>query len=211
MIAAPGFLAIWSDIAREDETDYLHWLTREHTAERVGVPGFRGVRVFRAVARVPSRYFILYELDSASVVDSAAYVARLNAPTAWSTRTMPRLGAFRRGGGSLDRASGSGSGGVLAVAMVDRAERVGAIAVSALAAMDRVCAARTLLVHPGRTGVATQEKSLRAGDEGFAGLLLIEGLDEAAAAGALTASGLEGGLYTQVFSLGRDALTAGQD
>ena len=48
MNANDGFLAIWSDIDAEHETDYLHWLTREHTAERVGVPGFLAVRVFRA-------------------------------------------------------------------------------------------------------------------------------------------------------------------
>jgi hypothetical protein len=34
-----GFLAIWSDVARGEETNYLHWLTREHTAERLGIPG----------------------------------------------------------------------------------------------------------------------------------------------------------------------------
>ncbi len=33
-----GFLGIWSDVAAQDETDYLHWLTREHTEERLGVP-----------------------------------------------------------------------------------------------------------------------------------------------------------------------------
>src|SRR6266849_282578 len=35
-----GFLAIWSDIAPNNLTDYRHWLTREHTTERV-IPAHR--------------------------------------------------------------------------------------------------------------------------------------------------------------------------
>ena len=30
-----GFLAIWSDVEPDHLTDYRHWLTREHTTERV--------------------------------------------------------------------------------------------------------------------------------------------------------------------------------
>ena len=43
-----GFLAIWSDVEPDHLTDYRHWLTREHTTERVTTNGFLGVRVFRA-------------------------------------------------------------------------------------------------------------------------------------------------------------------
>ena len=39
-VQGAGFLAIWSDVRLEGETDYLHWLTREHTSERLGVDGF---------------------------------------------------------------------------------------------------------------------------------------------------------------------------
>ena len=35
-----GYLAIWSDLAPQDHTDWAHWITREHAAERVGVTGF---------------------------------------------------------------------------------------------------------------------------------------------------------------------------
>jgi len=210
MTPAPGFLAIWSDIAPAHETDYLHWLTREHTAERVGIPGFRGVRVFRALMDSPRRYFILYELDSSGVVDSPAYLERLNHPTPWSSRIMPRLGRFRRGGGALGRACGTGSGGVLAVATLPAAAEARAAAdlLPGLVAMDRVCAARTLIVDADRTDVVTEEKTLRTGDDGFAGLLLIEGVDQGSVAAALAAAKLEGGLYTQAFSLSEAALAA---
>ena len=41
-----GYLAIWSDLAPEHETDWMHWMTREHSAERVGVTGFLACRIF---------------------------------------------------------------------------------------------------------------------------------------------------------------------
>ena len=59
-----GFLAIWSDVEPGHLTDYRHWLTREHTTERVTTKGFLGVRVFRAARGDINRFFILYELES---------------------------------------------------------------------------------------------------------------------------------------------------
>ena len=44
-----GYLAIWSDLTPQDETDWAHWITREHAAERVGVNGFLACRIFRAL------------------------------------------------------------------------------------------------------------------------------------------------------------------
>ena len=64
-----GFLAIWSDIAPNNLTDYRHWLTREHTTERVTTKGFLGSRVFRAARADIHRFFILYELEAAEVLD----------------------------------------------------------------------------------------------------------------------------------------------
>ena len=96
-----GFLAIWSDVELEEETDYLHWLTREHTSERLGVDGFLRVRVYRSLEAGVRRYFIHYELRSPDVLGSEAYLARLNAPTPWSQRIMPILGNFVRGGGRV--------------------------------------------------------------------------------------------------------------
>jgi len=89
-----GFLAIWSDIDAMAETDYLHWMTREHAIERVNIPGFLGMRMFRALQGDLPRYFILYEVETPDVVGSAAYLARLNSPTPWSQRIMPQLRNF---------------------------------------------------------------------------------------------------------------------
>jgi len=103
-----GYLAIWSDLAPQDETDWTHWITREHAAERVGIDGFLACRIFRASGTTANRYFILYELTNPEVVGSPQYLARLNAPTPWSQRIMPRLQNFLRGGGRVIAASGIG-------------------------------------------------------------------------------------------------------
>src|SRR4051794_38885350 len=109
-----GFLAIWSDVAPAALTDYRHWLTREHTTERVTTEGFLAARVFRAARSDVERYFILYELETPEVLDGPAYLARLNAPTPWSQRIMPQLGNFIRGGGLIATRAGRGEGSFVA-------------------------------------------------------------------------------------------------
>src|SRR5580692_8115714 len=105
-----GFLAIWSDVEPDKLTDYRHWLTREHTTERVTTKGFLASRVFRMTGTDINRFFILYELESPEVLDGPAYLARLNAPTPWSQRIMPQLGNFVRRGGVIQARSGRGEG-----------------------------------------------------------------------------------------------------
>lgn len=52
-----GYLAIWSDLA---PTDWMHWITREHAAERVGVEGFFGLPDFSRAGH--GRQSLLYSL-----------------------------------------------------------------------------------------------------------------------------------------------------
>src|SRR3954469_23420033 len=93
--------AMWSDVDPGVEPDYLHWMTREHAIERVSIPGFLAMRMFRALDVDARRYFILYELENPDVVSGPDYLARLNHPTPWSQRIMPQLGNFARGGGRV--------------------------------------------------------------------------------------------------------------
>src|SRR6185312_14237936 len=116
-----GYLAIWSDLTPQDHTDWAHWITREHAAERVGVNGFLACRIFRAHGAAVNRYFILYELEDERVVGGPDYLARLNAPTPWSQRIMPRLGNFARGGGRIAASAGVGQGGIVAPLRLDAA------------------------------------------------------------------------------------------
>jgi hypothetical protein len=176
-----AMLAIWSDVTPEQETDYLHWLTREHTAERVGIPGFEAVRVFRADLPEVCRYLILYDLATPSVLTSQAYLARLNAPTPWSQRIMPTLGNFARGGGRVRDLRGTGSGAHLLPLRLGQALGGEEPLLNALVAADRICAARLLEVDREGSDVQTNERALRGGETSFSSLLLVE----ATSAGAL--------------------------
>lgn len=200
MRAGQGFLAIWSDVPPELETDYLHWMTREHAQERLGVPGFRSVRFFRCIEGAQRRFFILYTLDDARVVASAAYLSRLNAPTPWSQRIMPMLMNFRRGGGTVEMHCGSGRGGVVAPVLVGATEAAGQSArLNGLVEQDRIVAGTLLRVAAAETDIRTNEKALRADDQSFDALVLVEALDAAALA---PLAGTQHDVFTQIFALG---------
>lgn len=185
-------LAIWSDINPDQETDYLHWLTREHVLERVSVDGFLSGRVFRAEAGGQRRFFITYELQDTGVLAGPSYLARLNAPTPWSQRTMPILQNFARGGGAVVARAGLGCGAVALPLRLDL-EAAGLLDAGAqqalvqrIAGLDAVAQVWLMQVDAAGTGVQTKEKSMRRSVEGvFDGVLVIEVLHTAAAQAAL--------------------------
>ncbi len=56
MTKRDGLLAIWSTVASEFETDYLHWLTREHVLNVLELMAFsRGKSIADAIVpfRIP--------------------------------------------------------------------------------------------------------------------------------------------------------------
>jgi hypothetical protein len=212
-----GILVIRSDIAPEIEADYLAWLTREHTLERVGVAGFVSARIFRCCRCDVRRYMILYDLDSPSVVDSDAYLARLNNPTPWSARMMPHLGAFMRGGGAVVATAGAGNGSaLLPLVLDDDALGDGPAVVNELAGRDGIVAVRLVEADAERTTAPSRERTLRSADASFERLLLIESLSpESAVAAAATNAALmrsidgadrSGSAYREIFHLGKGTL-----
>ncbi|MCK1360236.1 hypothetical protein [Bradyrhizobium sp. 199] len=172
-----GFLAIWSDVEAQDLTDYRHWLTREHTTERVTTRGFLAARVLRAVRADINRFFILYELETPEVLDGEAYLARLNAPTPWSRRTMPKLGNFIRGGGVMVARAGRGEGATVMALRIEKLPGDPQAMARALVACDGVAAVQIGATDQARTSVPTAEKGIRKNEGFFVGLLLIEALD----------------------------------
>jgi hypothetical protein len=172
-----GFLAIWSDVAAQDLTDYRHWLTREHTTERVTTRGFLASRVFRATRDDINRFFILYELEAPEVLDGEAYLARLNAPTPWSQRIMPRLGNFMRGGGTMVARAGRGEGATMMALRIEALPENAKELAEALVACDGIAAVQIGATDAARTSVPTTEKGMRKNEGFFAGLMLIEALD----------------------------------
>ena len=81
-------LAMWWDIAGDMRSEFEHWHAHEHFQERLALPGFRRASRWTS-AEGGEGFFVMYELDDYDVLASAPYVARLNAPTPWSTRMMP--------------------------------------------------------------------------------------------------------------------------
>ncbi|MEO8345730.1 MAG: hypothetical protein ABI607_08555 [Betaproteobacteria bacterium] len=81
-------LAMWWDMAPDVKAEFEDWHSHEHFPERLAVPGFRrGTRWTSAPDG--QGIFVMYELASHDKLSSPSYVARLNAPTPWSTQLMP--------------------------------------------------------------------------------------------------------------------------
>src|SRR6266511_1030062 len=106
-------LAIWNDIAPGGDDEFVHWHTREHIPERVGVPGFQRGRRYVAVSGSPE-YFTLYETESIDTLSGPAYLARLNDPTPWTRRSLPLFRNTKRTACRVTLSLGDGVGGALA-------------------------------------------------------------------------------------------------
>ena len=81
-------LAMWWDVAADLHVEFEDWHAHEHFQERLGIPGFRRASRWTS-ADGGEGFFVMYELEDYGVLASAPYAARLNSPTAWSTRMMP--------------------------------------------------------------------------------------------------------------------------
>ncbi|HEV3009890.1 MAG TPA: hypothetical protein VGX52_12720 [Burkholderiales bacterium] len=79
------------------EEEFNAWYDEEHLPERLAIPGFRSARRWVAdVAPGEGKYLATYELDSAGVLSSAAYLARYQHQTPWSRRCLDRCVVFKR-------------------------------------------------------------------------------------------------------------------
>ena len=92
---AKGVLSVWNNFDPAAEEFYERWYMTEHFPERLGVPGFLRGRRYRAI-EADRTYFTFYELTSPEVLFSQAYLARLNAPTAWTQKAMQSWSAMFR-------------------------------------------------------------------------------------------------------------------
>lgn len=81
-------LAMWWDMAPDMRAEFEDWHSHEHFPERLGIPGFNRASRWSS-AFGGDGFFVLYELQAHETLSSSPYLARLNAPTAWSTKLMP--------------------------------------------------------------------------------------------------------------------------
>ncbi len=116
---ARGILSVWNDYPPDAEDFYERWYMQEHFPERLGVPGFLRGRRYEAI-NADRKYFTFYDLENADVLFSPAYLARLNAPTAWTQSIMKSWDAMFRTVCERIRRRGTAVGGYAAVARWER-------------------------------------------------------------------------------------------
>jgi hypothetical protein len=187
---AAGVLAIWNDCTPGGEVEYEHWYRSEHLAERVAIDGFVAGWRFAAVDAAPA-YFTHYETVSPEVLFSAAYLARVNDPTALTRRIMS--GVFVNATRTVcERVLRSGdSRGAFATTLRfdDANDRERVIdALPALAQGEDVLRAEVWARVEGPELPPSAEQGLRAPDGTMAVCLVLESADERAARAAAEAA-----------------------
>jgi hypothetical protein len=184
----PGIIVIWNDIVPDQRQNFLDWHSREHIPERVSIPGFlRGQRWFNADAS--PQYLTVYHTTGAEVLTSAAYLERLNQPTAWTRQSVAAFRNTARAAGELVWQSSGASGAVALTARFDIdseqaaqwARRWSGGALDELAHRSGVARVMIALTTPSASRLQTAERAVRSGDQREPSLtILVEGYDNPA-------------------------------
>lgn len=177
-----GAVAMWWDMAAEIRMEFEDWHSHEHFPERMGIPGFRrGSRW--ADLTGGTGFFVLYELDRYETLSSSAYLARLNAPTPWSTKMMPHHRNMIRSQCHVMDSFGGGIGRVMLTKKVSPTPGKEDRFRSGLVALMK-----PLPEQPGLTGAhllrtetpqitQTTEQAIRGGDAAADWIILVSGYD----------------------------------
>jgi hypothetical protein len=207
-------LAMWWDVTRDARTEFEHWHSHEHFAERMAIPGFRRASRWRS-ASDGSGVFVMYELENYEVLSSPTYLARLNAPSPWSTKMMPHhLNMVRTQCRVLETRGGAVARHALTTRLSPAAgaeeplRRALKSLIEQLAARAGLTGAH-LLKHEQPAIATTNEQRIRGHDQEADWVLVVNGYDagalEAVAAAQLDPQSLAGigampgavsGLYT---------------
>jgi len=109
---------IWNDVADEGRAQFYEWHDKEHVPERLAIPGFRRGRRFARSHHSPE-WLTMYEADDLAVLTSPAYLARLNAPTPATQRTLTHFRNTSRAVCRIVHSVGTSNGGhMLAMRLV---------------------------------------------------------------------------------------------
>ena len=166
-----GAVVIWNDVAAEGTDEFYAWHDNEHVPERLAIPGFRRGRRFISPAHSPE-WLTLYETDDLSVVTSAPYLARLNAPTPATVSALAHFRNTSRAACRVVHSCGASTGGhVLAMRLsVPQASRdpmcryLRDDVFPRLTASSGIAACHLLAADDSGSYVSTAESSTRAFD-----------------------------------------------
>jgi hypothetical protein len=187
-----GAVAIWNDITDEGRANFYEWHNREHMPERLGIDGFLRGRRYVALEGAPE-YFTLYEVRDGAVLSSAAYLKRLNAPTEWTTRSVAHFRNTARSLCRTDLKLGIGRGGYLGTLRFDcdpqadrgLLDRLSREILPALLARPAMVAAYVGRADVAASAVKTAEQTGRPANAVPRWVVLVEGSEPQAVAGAL--------------------------
>lgn len=198
-----GALLVWMDVEMGHQDDFDAWYNRQHLFERIAVPGFLTGRRWQAVRGSP-RFLATYDTVAPEALQGEEYRRRLENPTPWTLRVMPRFRNTIRGVCAITARRGSGAGGCIATLRLSPAasqreplrqwlssQGLGQIAELPGIVTAYLCEA----VQPGASRSRTAEQELRKEpDRNVDWVILIEGTAEAAvedAAGRLQSGAKE--------------------
>jgi hypothetical protein len=181
-LSGAGVIAIWNDITDEGRANFYEWHDREHIPERVGIRGFLRGRRYIALSGTPE-YFTLYEVQDKSVLTGADYLARLNSPTEWTTRSVQHFRNTSRSLCDVETSLGAGSGGYIGTIRFDcdsshDAEILNKISKSILPEVSKapaICAAHICRADESASSVKTAEQRGRAANMVPRWVLMAEG------------------------------------
>jgi hypothetical protein len=87
---AKGLLAVWADIDEDYRVEYEKFLSCEHMADRVTLPGFHVGHRYQGIGNAPV-FFIFYETSDSQVLGSKPYLHSLNNPSPWTRESIRHL------------------------------------------------------------------------------------------------------------------------
>lgn len=185
-LAGQGAVAIWHDIAPEGRAEFYAWHGSEHMPERTGIPGFLRGRRYVALDGAPE-FFNLYETVSGETITGAEYLARLNAPTAWTAATVRYFRDVARSLCEVTATFGEGQGGLMATfryavddnVLARHRHGLAESALPKLAAEPGVAGCHLLVADELASAVETAERRLRSETNAIPRcILLVESWDD---------------------------------
>jgi hypothetical protein len=194
-------VAMWWDMASAHRAEFEDWHSHEHFPERLRIPGFRrGSRW--ASAAGGEGFFTMYELQSYDTLTSPAYFARLNDPTPWSLKMMPRHGNMVRSQCHVLESHGGGlAAAMLTIRLSPQPGQADALRAHLRSVLSQLpqragVTAAHLLQTQTPPAATTTEQQIRGGADGVADwIVLVSGYEAQAllglAANELSASALD--------------------
>jgi hypothetical protein len=176
-------VAMWWNIRPEQRAEFGDWHSHEHFPERMSIPGFR--RGSRWTSALDAEgFFVLYELEQYETLTSKGYLDRLNAPTSWSTKMMPRhLNMVRS---QCRIAASFGCGVATALATIRLSPNAGGAMDLQTLLIKKLCelapkpgltGAHLLLTDTPKTSSPTTEQQIRGADGAADWIILLSGYD----------------------------------